>query len=61
MTKLNNRIVGVIGFWTIDNESTVVNSIEAIVAHLKSHGITDNAAFVTLIRSTIIIIVTASH
>jgi len=35
MTKLNNRIVDVIGFWTIDYQSTVVNSIEAIVAHLK--------------------------
>jgi len=35
MTNLNNKIVGVISFWTTDYKSTVVNSIEAIVAHLK--------------------------
>ena len=49
----------VISFWIIDYQSTVVNSIEAIVAHLKWHGITDNAAFVTLICSAIITIVKA--
>ena len=42
-----------------DNKSTVVNSIESIVAHLKWHDITDKAAFVTLICSSIITIVTA--
>lgn len=30
-----------------DNKSTVVNSIEAIVAHLKWHDIIVKAAFVT--------------